>query len=539
VITPWNFPVAIPAGGIIAALITGNTVIVKPASAAALTAYQLCQCFWEAGISKKVLQFLPCRGEGAGETLSTHKDVDFVIFTGGTDAAMRILEKNPTVHISAETGGKNATIVTAMADRDLAIKNVLHSAFSNVGQKCSATSLLILEGEVYDDPRFKSALVDAARSMPVGSPWELQNRIGPLIQPPKGDLKTAIDALDPGESWALEPGMVDHNPYIISPGVKWGVAPGNFCHTHELFGPVIAVMRADNLEHAIEMVNATGYGLTSGLESLDEREHAVWRDQIKAGNLYINRSTTGAIVLRQPFGGMGKSAIGAGIKAGGWNYVTQFTTFSDSPTPPSQSFEAESVLAKSIAELDPTLFHNETATLEKLAGAIASYEKAHGEHFAVERDYVNLRGEENMLRYLPRDSVLLRLRGDESLFDILAVVCAVKIAQIPLTVALSPSEGERTHQIEILLDTLLDEGDTIAHRDDETVASILDDFDAVRYIGEDAIATNVYQRAARLGKHIHADRPVAEGRIELINYFLEQSITYRYHRYGNLGKRGE
>ena len=401
VITPWNFPVAIPAGGIIAALITGNTVIVKPASAAALTAYRLCQCFWEAGISKKVLQFLPCRGEGAGETLSTHKDVDFVIFTGGTDAAMQILRKNPTVHISAETGGKNATIVTAMADRDLAIKNVLHSAFSNVGQKCSATSLLILEAEVYDDPRFKEALVDAARSMPVGSPWELQNRIGPLIHPPKGDLKTAIEALEPGESWALEPTVVDNNPYIMTPGIKWGVSEGNFCHTHELFGPVIAVMRADNLPHAIGIVNATGYGLTSGLESLDEREHALWRDTIKAGNLYINRSTTGAIVLRQPFGGMGKSAIGAGIKAGGWNYVTQFVSFRDVAPGPHDAFESDSTLAKTIASLDPTLFHNETATMKRLAGTIGSYEKAYREHFNVARDYVNLRGEENTVRYLP------------------------------------------------------------------------------------------------------------------------------------------
>ncbi len=538
VITPWNFPVAIPAGGIISALITGNTVIVKPASAAALTAYQLCQCFWEAGISKKVLQFMPCRGEGAGETLSTHKDVDFVIFTGGTDAAMRILKKNPTVHISAETGGKNATIVTAMADRDLAIKNVLHSAFSNVGQKCSATSLLILEKEVYDDPAFKSALVDAARSMPVGSPWELQSRIGPLIQPPKGDLKNAIEILEPGESWALQPATVDNNPYLISPGIKWDVQAGNFCHTHELFGPVIAVMRAENLEHAIEMVNATGYGLTSGLESLDEREHAVWRDAIRAGNLYINRSTTGAIVLRQPFGGMGKSAIGAGIKAGGWNYVTQFVTFSEGETI-QREHEPDSALARTVAGLDAALFHNETATLDRLAYAIASYEKAYREHFTREVDYVGLRGEENLQRYLPRDSVLLRLRGDETLFDILAVVSAVKIAKIPLHVAMTPSEGDRTHQIERLLSSLLDESDTVSHRDDASVAGMLSGFGAIRYIGEETISREVFDAAAASGRHIHANRPVSEGRIELINYFVEQSITYRYHRYGNLGKRGE
>lgn len=538
VITPWNFPVAIIAGGIIAALSTGNTVIVKPASAAALTAYHVCRCFWEAGISQKVLQFLPCSGEGAGGTLSTHKDVDFVIFTGGTEAAMQILHKNPTVHISAETGGKNATIVTAMADRDMAIKNVIHSAFSNVGQKCSATSLLILEKELYDDPRFKAALVDAARSMPVGSPWELQNRIGPLINPPKRNLKQAIDTLEAGESWALEPASVDNNPYIVSPGIKWGVREGNFCHTHELFGPVIAVMCADNLSHAIAMVNETGYGLTSGLESLDEREHALWRESIKAGNLYINRSTTGAIVLRQPFGGMGKSAIGAGIKAGGWNYVTQFVDFSESGISHETDYKAVSDVARTIAAIDPTLLHHENGIQHRLKTAVTSYEKAYVEHFSQERDYVRLRGEENMLRYLPRASLLFRLRGDESLFDILAVAAAVKIAKIPLTVALSDNEGERINEITSLLESVLDENDAILHRDDVEIAGMLDDFDAIRYIDEEMVAPAVFEAAAALGKHIHTGRALTEGRIELLNYFIEQSITYRYHRYGNLGKRG-
>ena len=224
------------------------------------------------------------------------------------------------MHLLAETGGKNATIVTALSDRDQAIKNVLHSAFSHSGQKCSATSLLILESEVYHDAKFRAALCDAVESLHVGSAWDLPTKIGPLIRPPSGVLETGLKELEPGEEWAVMPRLhVDDNPHLVSPGVKWGVQPSSFTHCTELFGPVLGVMEARDLDAAIDLVNATGYGLTSGLESLDDREQELWCSRIRAGNLYINRPTTGAIVLRQPFGGMGKSSVGPGIKAGGPN----------------------------------------------------------------------------------------------------------------------------------------------------------------------------------------------------------------------------
>jgi len=329
VISPWNFPIAIPCGGIVASLAAGNTVIFKPSSAAVLTAWQLCRCFWNGGVSKNVLQFLPCSGATSGAKLAEHPDVDFIIMTGGTETGMAILKQRPGVFLTAETGGKNATLVTAMADRSQAVKHVLHSAFSNCGQKCSATSLLILEREVYEDESVKKQLVDAARSYAVGSCWDFENRMGPLIQPPAGDLKQGMTQLEAGESWALKPENVRGNPFLWTPGIKWGVRPGSFTHVTEFFGPLLGVICAESLDHGIEMVNQTGYGLTSGLESLDRREQEYWKDRIKAGNLYINRGTTGAVVLRQPFGGMGKSALGAGIKAGGPNYVFQFLKMLD------------------------------------------------------------------------------------------------------------------------------------------------------------------------------------------------------------------
>ncbi|HEY5657109.1 MAG TPA: proline dehydrogenase family protein, partial [Myxococcota bacterium] len=193
VVSPWNFPIAIPCGGVSAALAAGNTVILKPASHTVRVAYELCCCFWRAGVPREVLQLVPCAGADGGAHLVSAAEVDAVILTGGTETALRMLEARPDTHLLAETGGKNATIVSAMSDREQAIAHVLHSAFSHSGQKCSATSLLVLEAEVYDDPAFEETLSDAVRSIRVGSAWELDTRMGPLIAPPSGALQRALE----------------------------------------------------------------------------------------------------------------------------------------------------------------------------------------------------------------------------------------------------------------------------------------------------------------------------------------------------------
>jgi RHH-type proline utilization regulon transcriptional repressor/proline dehydrogenase/delta 1-pyrroline-5-carboxylate dehydrogenase len=230
VISPWNFPIAIPCGGITAALAAGNTVIFKPSSDAILVGWLLCQCFWRAGVSQNALQFLPCEGGSTGERLTCHPDVDFIILTGGTDTGLKILKERPDAALAAETGGKNATIVTAMSDREQAVGNAVYAAFGNTGQKCSATSLLILEREVYDDDKFKRQLTDAAATFKPGSAWDFTSRMGPLARPPRGPLKEALSQLDDGESWALEPRVMDDNPQLWTPGIKWGVRPGGATH---------------------------------------------------------------------------------------------------------------------------------------------------------------------------------------------------------------------------------------------------------------------------------------------------------------------
>jgi RHH-type proline utilization regulon transcriptional repressor/proline dehydrogenase/delta 1-pyrroline-5-carboxylate dehydrogenase len=321
VASPWNFPLSIPAGGVLGALAAGNAVILKPAPESVAVAGELAEAVWEGGVSRSVLQFVPCVDGTASRLLITHPDVDAVVLTGSWETARRFLEWRPDLALHAETSGKNAMVITATADLDEAIADLVHSAFGHAGQKCSAASLAIVEAPVYDDPRFLRRVADAVRSLGVGPAWDLATSMGPLIRPPEGPLLDAFTRLGPGERWLVQPSALDEPGYLWSPGVKVGVAAGSPFHLTECFGPVLGIMRAADLDEAIRWQNQPAYGLTAGLHALDPAEIDHWREHVQAGNLYVNRGTTGAIVRRQPFGGWKRSVVGAGAKAGGPNYV--------------------------------------------------------------------------------------------------------------------------------------------------------------------------------------------------------------------------
>ena len=536
VISPWNFPIAIATGGIAAALAAGNTVILKPASDSVLCAYMVCECFWRAGVSKNTLQLVLVDGESAGKTLIPSEDIDFVIFTGSEKSAYEIIKAKPSIYLSAETGGKNATIVTAMADRDQAVKNVVASAFNNSGQKCSATSLLVLEKEVYNDENFKRMLVDAASSLEVGSVWELKNRVGALSSLPSGNLLKVLNHLDNSERWLIKPSFSDNeNPYMLKPSLRWDTKKGDFCHMNELFGPVLSVMCAENLEDAIDIVNATGYGLTAGLESLDEREQDIFKEKVIAGNLYINRMTTGAIVTRQPFGGMRKSAIGSGKKAGGFNYVAQFMKIKSKRLSTIELLNHTKIEAlNQLLYIDDEFYDDVLSSIE----ISKNFSYWLNKEFNNMHDYCNIRGESNHIKYLPAKSVLLRVSKNDEMKYILSCVTALKM--IGSKVYISVSKNYKSTSLKWLnraLKELLDTEDAFVVEDEDGFINSLSSFERVRVFDKSALSASVYKNAADKAIYIASEPFVENGRIELMHYFIEQSISHSYHRYGNLGSR--
>src|SRR5262249_17899422 len=291
---------------------------------------------------------------------------------------------------------------------------------------------------VYDDAAFRRQLRDAAQSLAVGSAWDPTSRITPLTQPPGAALKRALTMLDEGEEWLLEPCAATDNPQLWSPGIKLGVRPGSFFHRPECFGPVLGLMRADSLDHAIDLANAQPFGLTSGIQTLDDREIVRWVDRVDAGNLYVNRPITGAIVGRQPFGGWKASSVGPGAKAGGPNYVLQLARWRQVTLPDG---DAEPLPEPMAARLHRCLAAPADGDARELVRAsAASYARAWRQHFSLEHDPLAIRGERNAFRYRPCRRVIVR--GTNARPDAATALCQVVLAacatETRLTISLSP-----------------------------------------------------------------------------------------------------
>jgi RHH-type proline utilization regulon transcriptional repressor/proline dehydrogenase/delta 1-pyrroline-5-carboxylate dehydrogenase len=520
VIPPWNFPLAIPVGGVAAALTGGNSVILKPATTAFPVAWEFAKAFWDAGVPKDALQVLCIDGREPLKYLTSHSSVKHIILTGGTDTAFQLLANNPSCPLSAETGGKNAIILTASGDRDHAIQNVVTSAFSNAGQKCSACSILLVEKEVYNDPDFKIKLTDAVTSIKTGGVWDGGNIVGPMITSKNEKLLYAIDHLEEGESWLVKPEFVDEKRFILKPCVKWGVKPESFTFKNELFAPLLSVVCIDDLDDGIKKVNSSEYGLTSGLQSLDEEEQFRWKNSIEAGNLYINRGITGAIVNRQPFGGMKRSAFGGGIKAGGRNYVTSFVTITDNAKILSASKDKDRF--KTFSSI---LNVHENARFQN---AVDSYEKNWKNEFSLETDIHHLMGEKNTFRYLPLSNMVLRVQNKDNLCELFMILAAAHIVNTPLIVSISYDD----YKLEVLKKSTENKCTILIQNEKDFLKEIVN-YERIRTCNNQ-LSDEFFLEAAKAGKYIACSKPIIEGRVEILHYVKEQSIAFEYHRYGSI-----
>jgi RHH-type proline utilization regulon transcriptional repressor/proline dehydrogenase/delta 1-pyrroline-5-carboxylate dehydrogenase len=520
---PWNFPVAIPAGSTLAALAAGSAVVVKPAPQAARCGSVMVETLWQAGVPRDVLHLMHVSEDDLGTRLVSDPRVDRIVLTGAYETAELFRSFRPDLPLLAETSGKNAIVVTPSADLDLAAKDVAYSAFGHAGQKCSAASLVILVGSVATSQRFRHQLVDAVTSLRVGLPSDPTTQVGPLVEPARGKLLGALTSLDPGESWLVEPRPLDDDGRLWSPGIRDGVRRGSTAHLTEFFGPVLGIMTAATLDEAIAIQNDVDYGLTAGLHSLDADEVEVWLDRVEAGNLYVNRGITGAIVRRQPFGGWKKSAVGAGYKAGGPNYLVGLGSWTTAPAttePGALAPQVETLLAAA-RQLPP-----DDRRLDLLERAFASDAAAWRDLFGTPRDVSALAPERNVLRYLPARAHVRLAEGAQPV-ELVRVLGAATLAGSAVTVS---SAVELPGPVRAWLDDirmpLTVEDDTAWLAGLSTAAH-----DRVRLIGGAASAV-AEATGGRPDLTVHDHDVTESGRIELLPFLKEQAVSITAHRFG-------
>ena len=439
---PWNFPVAIPMGGVLAALAAGSAAIMKPAGQSRLCAQVAMEAVHEGlrahGYSETIAQIVAVDEDEAGRTLIAHPAVDTVILTGAYATAQLFTswrvnrERGPRV--LAETSGKNALIITPSADFDLAVKDAVQSAFGHAGQKCSAASLVILVGSVAESERFRRQLIDAVESLNVDWPTNLAATVGPIIAPADGKLQRALTTLDDGEQWLVAPQQLDDAGRLWRPGVKVGVQPGSEYHQSEYFGPILGIMAAESLEQAIEWQNSTPFGLTGGIHSLDPAEIEQWREAVEVGNAYVNRTITGAIVRRQPFGGWKNSSVGPGAKAGGPNYVAQLGRWQQ-VNPPNQLGDIGPRVGEFLDATAPWLPPEERDWLRESARSDAHARDV----YRTPVDVSGLRSETNVFRYRPGPRMTIRAGENTPLVQVLRLSAAALAAGVDAGVSVPPS----------------------------------------------------------------------------------------------------
>ena len=531
---PWNFPVAIPAGSVLAALASGAGVIIKPAPQARRSAAVMVEALWAGGVPRDVLAFVDLDEDELGRQLVAHPSVDRVVLTGAWETAKLFRSWRPDLPLLAETSGKNAIIVTPSADLDLAVADIVKSAFGHAGQKCSAASLVILVGSVAKSERFRKQLIDSVSTLRVGYPQEATTVMGPIIEPAQGQLRSALTTLAEGESWLIMPRSLDDSDRLWSPGVRDGVAAGSEFHLTEYFGPVLGIMQADTLEQAITLQNAPAYGLTAGIHSLDASEIALWVETVQAGNLYVNRGITGAVVRRQPFGGWKRSAVGASAKAGGPNYLLALGDWRPVFAEPGRTVVLEGLSEKVSRVIEAAQQGMEFLEFDRVRAGAESDQRAWADEYGTVKDVSGLGVERNVFRYRPV-AVTVRLAEGASPAQLVRTIAVATRAAaslsissaVPVAAGLIRLFGSSVPPLDV--ESVVVETDARWHarlQSGETRPG------RIRLLGGDQLAL-----ATVLGGDpdvaIYAGPVTTSGRIEMLPFLHEQAISITAHRFGN------
>lgn len=546
-------PLASAASGVTAALATGSAVLLTPAATGGRVAAVLCEALWEAGVPREVLLLCDLNDDALAERLAAHPAVGRLLLTGSTADAERVGAQRAGLPLLADGSGANAIVVMPSADLEAAAADVVRSAFARSGQDRTAASVVIMVDTVGDSERFRRQLVDAASSLQVGSALDARTQLGPLAAPAAGDALRALTTLEPDEEWLLEPRQLDapgiERGRLWSPGIRDAVEPGSFTHVTPLAAPHLAIIEVDTLEEAIDVQNASEYGLAAGLHARDPHEIAQWLDEVRAASLHVNRGTTGAIVRRQPVGGWKRSQVGAGAAPGGPNALVPLVDWQGVDRGPRQSVRLRG-LDKRVAELieaaTPALDFLE---FDRVRAGANSDQAAWEAEFGQARELADLGVERNVVRYRPAD-VLIRVAEDGSVADLVRLLAAAArtraIVRVSSAIEVPGGVVKLSKQPipHVRLEELVEESDADFHArlasgellepvENENafgLTRVTEPLRRVRLVG-----TDERLRPALAGNATVAvfDGPVtAEGRVELLPFLREQAIAITAHRFG-------
>ena len=526
----WNDSLSLLIQNIFAALLSGNVVFVLPSRHTVFLTFQVVKLFLDTELPKELLQFIPIQDSQTYKYLMQDKRVNAMCYSGFLEKAKEMISLRPGLDFWANFEGKNSMIISAVSDREEAVLNLLTSAFNFNGQKKENCSLALIENELYKDSQFIDLLIDAAKSLKVGSFFEVTSDITPLMFAPNEKLHRAMTQLEPGEFWLLKPKQDATYPHLYSPGIKGGVQKGSFTQKEPFFGPVLGIIAYENLDQAIHLANATPYGLTSGLHSLDRREQKKWKSLISAGNCYINCPMIYSKAKQQPFGGDKNSFFGPGRKGGGPNYLMQFMKAKQVGMPKEKFPVGEWVnnLTRFLEKFD--------LSAEELGiwyASISSY-AFFWQQFKRKKDFSKIIGQDNFFSYFPYKKMSFRIGPNDRPLDYLRVFAATLTCQTHLEV--SWEKGKDIKVLQANWGGLLPIFNLIEENEESFIKRIqMGRLKRVRMVKPPS--DQLKEAAAAHMSYIDATPVSANGRVELLHYLRELSFSMNYHRKGNLGLR--
>jgi RHH-type proline utilization regulon transcriptional repressor/proline dehydrogenase/delta 1-pyrroline-5-carboxylate dehydrogenase len=581
VVPSWRTPLVSAAEPVLAALAAGSAVVLCPARESRRTAAVLAEVLWAAGVPRSLLVLVDLDLDSdAGRLLVAHPAVDRVRLTGTLDQARQLRSWRPDLDLVADVPVAAVAVVTPSADADLAAADLVTGAFRFAGQAPSASRTAVLVGSVAHAERFRRQLVDAVTSLRAGWPDEATTQVGPLIDPAEGAVLEALTVLAPGESWLVEPRRLDDDGGLWSPGVKTGVTPEGAARTAAAAAPVLCLVEVADLDVAIDVQQALAAGGSAALHSLDVDEVDTWLRRVRAGTLVVGRATSPLVVRRRPAAAWGRSVVGPTVAPGGPDGVLAQGSWWRLPREPHPSLRLTGVPDVVVPVIEAARSSLSFEQFDRVRAGAVSDERAWQAHVGVSHDDSDLGVERNVLRYRPRP-VLIRLSSDADLSDLVRLVAAAARVRAPITVSsavpvpaslvqllhssASPTrvgavvvEGdqaflarasagllqarEATHELDDL--SLLaratgstdpaaeaegDDGDAAPAPDEVAVAAYRDLH--VRLVGGDrrALARAV---GGSVDVVVHAGDVTDEGRVELLPFVREQSVSVTAHRSG-------